>query len=155
VGCKNFEFQCLFLSSRRLFIIATAFLVFFAFSPLYQSVVFPFLPAGILAFATYLFRVRFLVNNLKRQLFKILTMRLSDFIVLNVDEKKATVLHQGVLIAKRSSLDSMVFLFQLGNYYVEAYCNPSNKAIEEYRMFDNIEVLKPYLEAIPLDNLLN
>ncbi len=82
-------------------------------------------------------------------------MRLSDFIVLNEDEKKSTVLHQGVLIAKRSSLDSMVFLFQLGSYYVEAYCNPENKAIEEYRMFDNIDVLQPYLEAIPLDKLLS
>jgi hypothetical protein len=84
-----------------------------------------------------------------------LTMRLSEFILLNEDEKKSTVLHQGVAIAKRSSVDSMVFLFQLGNYYVEAYCNPVTKAIEEYRMFDNIDVLKPYLEAIPLDNLLN
>jgi hypothetical protein len=82
-------------------------------------------------------------------------MRLSEFILLNEDEKKSTVLHQGVLIAKRSSFDSMVFLFQLGSYYVEAYCNPMNKAIEEYRMFDNINVLKPYLEDIRLDNLLN
>jgi hypothetical protein len=32
---------------------------------------------------------------------------------------------------------------------------PANKAIEEYRMFENIDVLKPYLEAIPIDNLLN
>jgi hypothetical protein len=84
-----------------------------------------------------------------------LTMRLSEFILLNENEKKSTVLHQGVLLAKRSSFDSMVFLFQLGNYYVEAYCNPANKAIEEYRMFDNIDILQPYLEAIPLDNLLN
>jgi hypothetical protein len=82
-------------------------------------------------------------------------MRLSEFILLNENEKKTTVLHQGVLIAKRNSFDSMVFLFQLGNYYVEAYCNPANKAIEEYRMFDNIDVLKPYLDAIPIDNLLN
>ena len=65
-----------------------------------------------------------------------------------------TVLHQGVLLAKRSSFESMVFLFQLGSYYVEAYCNPGNKAIEEYIMFENIDVLKPYLEAILLDNLL-
>ena len=82
-------------------------------------------------------------------------MRLSEFILLNENEKKSTVLHQGVLIAKRNSFDSMVFLFQLGSYYVEAYCNPANKAIEEYRMFDNIDVLKPYLDAIPIDNLLN
>jgi len=103
----------------------------------------------------YFFRVRFLVNNLKRSLFKILTMRLSEFILLNEDEKKLTVLHQGVLLAKRSSFESMVFLFQLGSYYVEAYCNPANKAIEEYRMFENIDVLQPYLEAIPIDKLLN
>ena len=82
-------------------------------------------------------------------------MRLSEFILLNEDEKKSTVLHRGVLLAKRSNFDSMVFLFQLGSYYVEAYCNPKNKAIEEYRMFENIDVLKPYLDAIPLDNLLN
>jgi hypothetical protein len=82
-------------------------------------------------------------------------MRLSEFILLNEDEKKSAVLHQGVLLAKRSNFDSMVFLFQLGSYYVEAYCNPSNKAIEEYIMFDNTDVLKPYLDGIPLDNLLN
>lgn len=56
-----------------------------------------------------------------------LTMRLSEFILLNEQEKKSTVLHRGVLLAKRSSFGSMVFLFQLGSYYVEAYCNPANK----------------------------
>ena len=84
-----------------------------------------------------------------------LTMRLSEFILLNEQEKKLTVLHRGVLLAKRSSFESMVFLFQLGSYYVEAYCNPANKAIEEYLMFDNIDFLSSYLDAIPLDNLLN
>ena len=84
-----------------------------------------------------------------------LTMRLSEFILLNEKEKQSTVLHQGVALAKWCSVDATVFLFQLGNYYVEAYCNPVTKEIEQYRMFDNIDALKPYLEAIPLDNLLN
>ncbi|MDF2191242.1 hypothetical protein [Paraflavitalea sp. CAU 1676] len=82
-------------------------------------------------------------------------MKLSDFILLNEEEKKMTVLHQGVLVAKRSNFDFMVFLFQMENYYVEAYCNPQNKAIEEYRVFDNITLLNPYLDTIPIDNLLN
>ena len=82
-------------------------------------------------------------------------MKLSDFILLNEDEKKRTVLHKGVLIAKRDSFESMVFLFQMGSYYVEAFCNPANKAIEEYRVFDNISLLNPYLDSIPIDNLLN
>jgi hypothetical protein len=82
-------------------------------------------------------------------------MQLSDFILLNADEKKSTVLHEGVLVAKRTNEDFMVFLFRLGNYYVEAYCNPANKAIEEYRAFDHITLLNPYLETIPIDHLLS
>jgi hypothetical protein len=82
-------------------------------------------------------------------------MRLSDFILLNESEKKTTVLYQGVLIAKRSYPDSMIFLFQLENYYVEAFCNPANRAIEEYRVFESLNLLSPYLESIPIDGLLN
>ena len=84
-----------------------------------------------------------------------LTMKLSDFIVLTEDEKKTTVLHRGVLVAKRTTFDCMVFLFQMDDYYVEAFCNPHNKAIEEYRVFNNITLLNPYLETIRIDNLLN
>ena len=82
-------------------------------------------------------------------------MNLSDFIMLNEDEKKLAVLHEGVLIAKRNYFDCVVFLFQLDSYYVETYCNIENKSIEEYRVFDNTKPLKPYLEAIPIDDLLN
>jgi hypothetical protein len=84
-----------------------------------------------------------------------LTMKLSEFILLDEGDKKMTVLHQGVLVAKRNVFDFMVFLFQMEAYYVEAYCNPHNKAIEEYRVFDNIGLLDPYLETIPIDHLLN
>ncbi|CAN5433117.1 hypothetical protein BH10BAC2_BH10BAC2_47530 [soil metagenome] len=82
-------------------------------------------------------------------------MKLSEFILLDEADKKWSVLNQGVLIAKRISLSSMVFLFQLENYYVETYCNVNNKAIEEYRVFDNMHALHPYLESIPIDDLLN
>jgi hypothetical protein len=82
-------------------------------------------------------------------------MKLSDFILLNEQEKKSTVLHQGVLIAKRFNSDRLVFLFQLESYYVETYCNVANKAIEEFRIFDNIKPLNPYLENISLEGLLN
>lgn len=82
-------------------------------------------------------------------------MKLSEFIVLNEADKKWSVLHEGVLIAKRMHHSSMIFLFQLDNYYVETYCNVTNKAIEEYRVFDNTRALHPYLENIPIDELLN
>lgn len=82
-------------------------------------------------------------------------MKLSDFILLGEQEKKLTVLHEGILIGKRSKCDYLVFLFQMDRYYVETYCNMKNKSIEEYRVFDNTTLLKPYLEAIPIDDLLN
>jgi hypothetical protein len=129
--------------------------LFFAVAEVISSVIFIGWQFASSIIKGCFFSVRFLVNNLKRSLFKILTMRLSEFILLNEAEKKSTVFHQGVALAKRSSFNSIVFLFQLGSYYVEAYCNPANKEIEEYRMFDNIDVLNPYLEAISIDNLLN
>jgi len=82
-------------------------------------------------------------------------MKLSDFILLSEDQKKMTVLHQGVLVAKRNSFDCMVFLFQLESYYVETYCNRKHKNIQEFRVFDNTRQLRPYLETIPIDDLLN
>ena len=82
-------------------------------------------------------------------------MKLSDFIVLNEEEKKLAVLHEGVLIAKRNYFDYMVFHFQLDSYYVETYCSITNMTIEEYRIFENTKPLSPYLEAIQIDDLLN
>lgn len=82
-------------------------------------------------------------------------MKLSDFIVLTEEEKKLTVLHQGVLVAKRTNYDHMVFLFQIESYYVEAWCSLENKAVEEFRVFDNVKPLNPYLEKISIDELLN
>lgn len=88
-------------------------------------------------------------------LLKMETMKLSEFILLSEDQKKQSVLHKGVLVAKRSRGDCLIFLFQLDSYYVETYCNRGNGSIEEYRAFRNLSLLAPYLEEIPLDGLLN
>lgn len=82
-------------------------------------------------------------------------MRLSDFILLSEAEKKGAVLHKGVLIGKRGNDACKVFLFQLGNYYVEMVCNPKNKTVEEFRAFAHTSPLQPYLQFIPIDDLLN
>ncbi len=82
-------------------------------------------------------------------------MQLSDFILLDEAQMKTTVLHEGVLVAKRRNSDCLVFLFQMDDYYVETYCNMQNKAVNEYRVFRNINALNPYLETIAIDQLLN
>lgn len=82
-------------------------------------------------------------------------MKLSHFIVLGEEEKKFTVLHEGVLIGKRANPNFMVFLFQLESYYVETYCNLVSRQIEEYRVFESPDGLAPYLQSISLDGLVN
>jgi hypothetical protein len=82
-------------------------------------------------------------------------MKLSDFIMLNEEEKKLAVLHRGVLIGKRKNHASMIFLFQFGHFYVETFCNSENKAVEEFRIFAGTRPLLPYLEQISIDDLVN
>jgi hypothetical protein len=81
-------------------------------------------------------------------------MTLSDFILLSSDEKRVVLLHEGILIGKRKNQKCMVFLFQLGLFYVEIYCNVESKQVEEYRAFEETNELHPYLDNIPIDDLL-
>ena len=82
-------------------------------------------------------------------------MKLSEFILLNEAEKKWSVMNHAVPLAQRSYADLIVFLFQLEDYYVEAYCNVADKSIEEYRVLPDTNAIRLYLEAIPIDELLN
>ncbi|MFL5809607.1 MAG: hypothetical protein ACJ749_08800 [Flavisolibacter sp.] len=82
-------------------------------------------------------------------------MKLSDFILLNEQDKKSALLHLGVLVGKRKNDVQRVFLFQLESYYVETFCNIDNKAIEEFRVFEDTNPLLPYLDMLSIDDLLN
>ncbi|HEU4469940.1 MAG TPA: hypothetical protein VFR58_02555 [Flavisolibacter sp.] len=81
-------------------------------------------------------------------------MKLSAFLELADEGKKAAVLHHGVLLDKRVSRGQFIFLFDLEGYYVEVYCDIAGKAIVEYRIFETTSPLMPYLEKISLDGLL-
>ena len=81
-------------------------------------------------------------------------MKLSEFILLTQEEKRSTVLQEGVAIAKMEVLNYVVFLFQLPHFYVETYCNRETKEIHEYKVYHKAEHLTPYLEAIRIHHLL-
>ena len=53
-------------------------------------------------------------------------MELSDFIMLDAEEKKLVVLHKGVLIGKRKEPELIIFLFDLDKFYVENFCSTTN-----------------------------
>lgn len=82
-------------------------------------------------------------------------MKLSDFILLSEEQKKIAVLHAGVLIGKRKDVDTVAFLFQVDNYYVETFFNCGNKTVREFRVFDQTTLLQPYLDSIRIDDLFN
>ena len=82
-------------------------------------------------------------------------MKLSEFILLNEAEKKYTIMNEAVPLAQRTYRDMIIFLFQLEDYYVEAYCNTASKAIEEYCILPDTNAIRHYLEVIAIDELLN
>ena len=82
-------------------------------------------------------------------------MKLSEFILLSEEDKKYAVMNNAVVLAQRSYPETIVFLFQLDYYYIEAYCSKTDKSIEEYRVLPDANAISHYLEAIPIDDLLN
>ncbi len=82
-------------------------------------------------------------------------MKLSEFILLNEADKKCVIMNEAVALAQRTYRDTIIFLFQLENYYVEAYCNAADKSIEEYCVLPDTNAICHYLQAIPIDELLN
>jgi hypothetical protein len=82
-------------------------------------------------------------------------MNLSEFVLLSEGEKKWQLMNNGVALAKRVFQHTIIFLFQLEDYYVEAYCNVEDKKIREFRILPGIDAIGHYLEAIPIDELLN
>ena len=82
-------------------------------------------------------------------------MKLSDFIILNEEEKKLALLHRGILVAKKTDTTHFFFLFQMDHFYVETCCHIETRCVEGYKMFQNLMLLEPYLETIAIDDLLH
>jgi hypothetical protein len=82
-------------------------------------------------------------------------MKLSEFLLSSETDKKYAIMNKAVPLAQRTYRDMVIFLFQLEDYYVEAYCNIASKAIEEYCILPDTNAICHYLEAITIDELLN
>ena len=82
-------------------------------------------------------------------------MKLSEFILLNEAEKKCAIMKQAVPLAQRTYSDMVIFLFFFFFFFLVAYCNTADKSIEKYCILPDINAICHYLEAIPIDELLN
>lgn len=81
-------------------------------------------------------------------------MKLSQFILMNEGEKAKTLLNQGILVSKIKEKPMIRFLFQMDDYYVELCCDASQKEVKTFNAFTDTRQLQPFLEQIPLNDLL-
>lgn len=82
-------------------------------------------------------------------------MKFDQFLLLTGHEKQEALLHQGILIGKRTEESVLIFLFQMPRFYVEVFCQVASKSVREYRMFDGTGPLYPYIQNISIDQLLS
>lgn len=75
-------------------------------------------------------------------------MRLSEFIVLTKEEKRSTVVNEGVPLAKKELSDEMIFLFRLPGFFVETHFSKQTKEIQEYLVFHHSPELTPSWKLI-------
>ncbi len=75
-------------------------------------------------------------------------MRLSEFIVLTQEEKRFTVVNEGVPLAKKELSEEMVFLFRLPGFFVETHFSKQTKEIREYLVFHHSPALTPAWKLI-------
>lgn len=70
------------------------------------------------------------------------------------DEQQDIVLRYGAFLAERREGNFRIMLYQLDNFYVEAYFYKKNKKVAWFRSFDANKNLQPYLKAIDISSLV-
>lgn len=76
------------------------------------------------------------------------------FGLLSEERKRKKVLEQAVYLTSRQTHDMSVFLFQLDGFYVEVYFLNDNEEMYSIHSFDDPELLRPYLDRIDIQPLL-
>lgn len=80
-------------------------------------------------------------------------MTLYQFIALKEDEQIAAVSMFGVELAQRIENEYRIRLYQIGGFYVQVYHLLIDDKIEKHNCFFSPDVLTPWLEQIPINNL--
>lgn len=81
-------------------------------------------------------------------------MKLGEFCLLSMEDKKHAVLHEAVMIDKRKKDHLMIFLLQMHGFYVEMYFDLRLNKVDGFRFFDELGLLEPYLKKIRIDELM-
>ena len=81
-------------------------------------------------------------------------MKLSQFIMLNEQEKTQVLMCEGILVGKQKELPMIRFLFQMDAFYVTMYCDSSSKQVKEFTAFTDTGLLQSFLDQISLNGIV-
>jgi hypothetical protein len=82
-------------------------------------------------------------------------MTITDFSLLTTTEKLHILYTEGVYLAKRNIGSKSVILYQYQKLYIEIFYSRYRREVERIRCSEGMELLDPYLSAIPVATLIN
>jgi len=82
-------------------------------------------------------------------------MTLSGFQELCLQEKTRLLHKEGVYIGKRRKDAQIMLLYQLEGFYVEVCYYRYRRDISHIRTSASVQLLEPYLDQIPVENLVS
>ena len=80
-------------------------------------------------------------------------MTYAEFKKLDDDAKAQISLQYAVPVATREVDGCKYILYQLFSFYIEGQFTLAFNAITEYRAFENMALIEPYLEEVNLEDL--
>jgi hypothetical protein len=82
-------------------------------------------------------------------------MTIKEFKFLEKESKHHFLLDKGVFLLTRQEPEYYIDLYQLDDFYVEAYFHYGRNRLVYLRAFTNMEELYPYLKQVDISPLLH
>lgn len=81
-------------------------------------------------------------------------MNLFEFSLLYEPQQADLLYEEGCFIGKRKNFLHNILLYQLDTFYVEIYYLKHRQQIARIRCTSSMKILDPYLEQIPIEELV-
>lgn len=80
-------------------------------------------------------------------------MTIADFTTLALPEQLEFLYTEGVYLSKRKTAGEIIILYQLNQLYIEIFYKKYRQIVYFIRCSNSTDILYPYLENIPIDDL--
>ena len=80
-------------------------------------------------------------------------MTITDFTTLTLPDQMEFLYAEGVYLGKRKIAEETIILYQLKQLYIEIFYKKYRQIVSNIRCSNSTDILHPYLEHIPIDDL--